>query len=306
MGGRFRILLYAANAELAQAAARAAFGRVGELDQRLSDYRVDSELSRLGQSSDGPQQGQAIALSPELFCVLAFAQQVSLETKGSFDVTVGPFVQLWRRARRQQQPPDPERLGRAARSVGYAKLRLDAASQSATLEAAGMRLDLGGIAKGYVLDQALLALEAHGIERALLDAGGDLLASGPPPGRAAWRIQLDPRGEGSPLATELTAGALASSGDAYQFLEFEGQRYSHIVDPATGWGCTERYAASVRAPSAMQADAWASALVVLGPERGLALLEAHPELEGCLFTSSQSFPTRGFKALDPAELDEAP
>lgn len=295
MGGHFRIQLYAATPAQAQLAAQAAFARVGQLDERLSDYRAQSELSRLGRSSDGPLQGQALRLSPELFRVLAYAQEVSQQTDGSFDVTVGPFVQLWRRARRQNQLPDPQRLQAAGRAVGHAKLVLDFEAQSATLGAAGMRLDLGGIAKGYVLDEALLVLAAHGIERALLDAGGDLLASGPPPGQSAWRVQLDPRGQAAPLSIALCRGALATSGDAYQFLELEGLRYSHIVDPKSGLGCTQRYAASVLAPSAMQADAWASALVVLGPERGLPLLEAREELEGCLFDATQSFGSRGFK-----------
>jgi len=274
MGMPFRIVLYAPDENLAAQAARAAFARVAELNQVLSDYEEQSELVLLNRSAGS---GRDVPLSADLWRVLERAQQLAARTDGAFDVTVGPAVQLWRRARRQRELPIPERLTAALRAVGYRYLVLDPRRRTARLEVAGMRLDLGGIAKGYALDQALAVLRARGLPRALVSGGGDMVAGAPPPDAKAWRIELAPLdvADAPPaLFVWLKHAGLATSGDLFQHVEISGRRYSHIVDPRTGIGLTDHSLVTVIAPDGLTADSLATAVSVLGPEAGLRLVES--------------------------------
>jgi FAD:protein FMN transferase len=279
MGVPFRIVLYAPDSSTAQKAARAAFDRVAQLNESMSDYETDSELNELSRSSG---QNQAVRVSDDLWLVLKCAQALARQTEGAFDVTVGPAVVLWRRARRLQEMPPPERLAQALKAVGYEKMRLDPSQQTVELLVPRMKLDLGGIAKGYAIDEALKTLAAHGITRALVSGGGDMVSGDPPPGREGWRIEV------APLDTEdapprkyvlLNRAALATSGDVFQRLEINGVRYSHIVDPRTGIGLTDHSLLTVIAQDGMTADRLATAASVLGPEAGLELIEATPNAE---------------------------
>lgn len=285
MGTTFRVVLYAPDAATAERAAAAAFQRVHALDDALSDYDPDSELSRLSASSAEP--GVARAASSDLLTVLAAAEQVSAATGGAFDVTVGPLVRLWRRSVRQVELPSAARLEAARASVGWQAVVLGPGTVTLRLE--GMRLDLGGIAKGYALDEVLAALQAAGISRALVDGGGDVAAAGPPPGRAGWRVVVD-AGNGGTEAVLLAHAACATSGDAYQHVVLDGVRYSHVVDPRTGLGVTSGGAATVLAPSGMLADAWASALCVLPAEAGLPLVEGLQGLEARVWQKDAALP----------------
>jgi len=305
MGTEFRIVLYSPNERAAQEGLRAAWSRIEELDSELSDYDATSELSQLSRRSDGGAPTEWIRPSRDLLHVLRQAQTISAATDGAFDVTVGPYVRLWRRAERQAELPSPERLARARESVGFQALEFFDEHDSIRLTKANMRLDLGGIAKGYALDEALEILEAVGIQRALVDGGGDIAVSGPPPGRAGWSIELDSgteptdAGERSRIVLELAHAAVATSGDTARYIELNGVRYSHVVDPRTGLGSTSGTSASVIAPNGMLADACASAACVLGVERGSLWLEAFPGVEGRLLTREKGMSgpceTSGFR-----------
>ena len=161
MGVPFRIVLYAPDRARADEAAEAAFQRVKELNDMMSDYDAESELSKLSRTSG---QGREVSVSPDLWLVLEQAQAMSERSDGAFDITVGPCVNLWRRARRQHQLPDPERLALARRAVGYRLVRLNPKRHAVELLAPDMRLDLGGIAKGYAVEQALRTLRRAGPE----------------------------------------------------------------------------------------------------------------------------------------------
>ncbi len=271
-----KIVLYYADAETATAAAKDAFSRVHALNGILSDYDPESELRRL---CDTAGEGKAIHVSPELWKVLEHAQQVAQRSGGTFDVTVGPVVRLWRRARRQKELPSPEALRQARDLVGYKLVRLDSAHQTVELLKKGMRIDLGGIAKGYAMDEALAVLQRHGITRALVEAGGDMRLGDPPPGRAGWRVGIPPldNPQGAPLSyLELSRVAVSTSGDVVQFVEIAGKRYSHIVDPRTGMALTDHCRVMVVGPTGMAADAISKAVGVLGPEKGLQLIDKIP------------------------------
>jgi len=159
--------------------------------------------------------------------------------------------------------------------VGYQKLKLDPSRRTARLLVPGMRLDLGGIAADYAVDQAMAVLRRHGIHRALIDASGDILAASPPPGQEGWKIGIAPLDAAGPPSRYLGLHdqAVTTSGDAFQHVVFDAQRYSHIVDPATGLGLTDQSSVTVIAADCISADSLATAVCVLGPEKGLRLIE---------------------------------
>lgn len=276
MGTQFAIALYAADEATAQQAFEAAFRRIGELDDCMSDYDATSELSRLSKASPTPAPVHA---SDDLWNVLVASQELARRSEGAFDVTVGPLTQLWRRSRRQKELPSPERFEEARDAVGYQHLRLHASDHTVELLKPNMRLDLGGIAKGYAGDEALKAIAGFGVTRALVNASGGLSVSDPPPGEKGWKVGVAPlEPEADPSRVLLLANCgIATSGDAWQFVEIDGVRYSHIIDPQTGLGLTTRNSVTVIAPSGALSDGLATALCVLGPEKGVSLIESTPD-----------------------------
>ncbi len=279
MGVPWEIQIYATDGAAALQAAEAAFTRLKELDEILSDYDPDSELRQLCAQS-GP--GRPVRVSPELLQVLMVSQELSCRTEGAFDVTVGPLTDLWRRAWRKRAFPEETDLTAALAKVGYRQIRLDEQARTVELQQTGMRLDLGAIAKGYAADEALKTLQQQGYSRVLVDASGDISVGAPPPGRDHWVIAIQPlkdpaaASQDSPPVVEYLAlknSAVATSGDANRFVEIEGVRYSHLVNPHTGLGLTSFSSVTVLAANGMLADALASAVAVLGPDEGPKLLK---------------------------------
>ena len=284
MAAPMNLVLYARDQEAASRAAEAAFDRARAIEGIMSDYDPASELSRLSAAGGGG----FVPLSDDLWRVLSRSQELAAATEGAIDVTVGPCVELWRRARRMRQAPAAAELAAARARCGYRLLALDPHSRSARLERPGMSLDLGAIAKGYAAQEALGALEKLGITRALVDLGGDLALGDPPPGARGWRVAVAPLRDGVPsLYLWLSRCAAATSGDAHRFAEIEGRRYSHIVDPRTGAALTDRSCVTVVAPDAASADALATAVSVLGPERGSALLDGQAGAAGRIVRFTQ-------------------
>jgi thiamine biosynthesis lipoprotein len=276
MGLPFRVSLYAADAATAKAAADEAFGRIAFLNTIFSDYEPDSELSRLSRSAG---QGKAVPVSSTLWKVLVRAQEFAERTNGAFDITVGPLTSLWRRARRKQEMPGAELLAEMKERVGYKNLRLDPRQQTAELLIPDMRLDLGAIAKIFAVEEAIAVLKERGITRALVGGSGDMTAADAPPGQPGWRIEvapLDVPGAPPPQIVYLKNRSIATSGDVFQRVELGGKRYSHIVDPRTGLGLTDHSLVTVIAADAMTANGLSTSVSVLGPERGLKLVEETP------------------------------
>ena len=270
MGVEFRVALYASGFEVASNASNAAFDRVRDLNKVMSDYESSSELMRLCATS---KPGNPVVVSPELMTVLSHSQLVATASNGAFDVTLGPVTKLWRRARRQMELPASNDLQQACASVGFQFLKLNSQDRSVELLKSGMRLDLGGIAKGYAADETLKLLRAKGISRALVAASGDIAVGDPPPGKDGWIVAVESltRKNVPDLSLKLANQAVSTSGDAYQSVEIAGRRYSHIVDPKTGLGLEQRSSVTIIAATGMQADALATAVTVLGPEAGLEL-----------------------------------
>lgn len=272
MGAMFNLVLYAPDRDTAKRAATVAFARVADLNRIMTDYDPESELMRLGRG----QVGTPVRVSPELFEVLKRSNEVARMSQGAFDVTIGEQVQLWRRARRQRELPDPARLTQAREASGWEHVVLDESGRTVTLQKPGMRLDLGGIAKGFAADAALKVLREAGIRRALVAASGDIVVGDPPPGRTGWNVgvaSVDALGSNLTTTLNLARAAVSTSGDTEQFVEIDGVRYSHIVDPRTGVGLTKRLGVTVVAPDGTTSDSLATAVSVLGVEEGLKLIE---------------------------------
>jgi len=270
MGGTVLMILCADRPEDAEMAAAAAFARLDALDRIMSDYRPESELMRFSAVS-----GRAIAVSDDLFRVLDRSIQVARATDGAFDPTIGPVVRLWREARRTGELPSSPEIAEAMTRIGYRLMTLDPGARTVTLHRPGMQLDLGGIGKGFGADEALRTLRAHGITSALVDLGGDIALGDPPPNKAGWSIAIDPVPDGAAAEIRtLSNVGVATSSDQVQFIELGGVRYSHIVDPRTGLGVTNRFSVVVIAPDAATADALASAFSVLGDDAPDTLAEA--------------------------------
>ena len=273
MGTRFRIVVYAATAQAASLASSAAFERIARLDAIMSDYRETSELMSLCRQD----AGKKVRVSEDLFRVLVRSQELAKRSEGAFDVTVGPLIKLWRRARRTGELPDKPRLAEALASTGYTRLHLDPQDRSARLDKSGMSLDLGGIAKGYAADEAMAVLKEHGISRSLVAAGGDIAVGAPPPGKDGWAIAIAQlESVDAPLSRYLLLhdAAVSTSGDANQNVEIGGVRYSHIVDPRTGIALTGRSSVTVVAPDCTTSDGLATAASVLGPQEGMKLIDS--------------------------------
>ena len=289
MGTAFRLVFYTTDQATADQAATAAFQRVDALNRIFSDYEADSEVSRLSLSAGS---GQKVPVTQELWEVLSLAQSIAKKSKGAFDITIGPLSKLWRRAIRQHAFPDASDLAAAKDKVCYKHIELDKKEQSVRLKKEGMRLDLGGIAKGYTVDAIFKVLQKQGITLALIDGGGDIYASLPPPTTTGWKVSVISRLTRTPsldffdpatkawskkqereMVLYLKHRAVASSGNTYKFLEINGTKYSHIIHPKTGLGLTHNDIITVEAPNCALADALASTLSVLSPKKGKKLLK---------------------------------
>lgn len=251
----------------AEAAVEAALGRMRAVERIFSSYLPDTPLARLN------RQGHlARAEAPdELVAVLEAAVALHQASGGRFDAGLGQLLGLWGFGPGAVQggPPAPEVLAQALAAGGIAGLTL--APDQLRL-APGVALDLGGHAKGYAVDEAVRLLQAAGLA-ALVDAGGDMAATGPKPGGAPWRVGIrDPGSEGGVLGVLLLdGGAVATSGDYERFYEWQGERVHHLLDPTTGVPARVHVQATVRAARCAEADAWATALFVSPPEEAAAL-----------------------------------
>ena len=270
MGGDTRLVVYASDNSVAEKACAAAFERVAELDQMMSDYRKNSELNNLSDQAGGPP----VHVSPELFKVLETAQDVSSRSDGMFDVTIGPVVQLWRKARKTKVLPDPDLLEKARKLVGWQMMTLDKDKQTVKLAMPGMRLDLGAIAKGYACDEAQIVLKKFGVTHALIEMGGDMVVTDAPPGTKGWIVEVpNAKTATGNLKIVVSNTAISSSGDTEQYVIVDGIRYSHVINPHTGTALTTRVEVTTLTKTGLLGDPLTAALTLVTPERRKELLK---------------------------------
>jgi len=299
MGTIFRIELYAADDATASKAAEAAFARAEELEQIMSDYREDSELMRL--EREGARAPYPV--SDDLYNVLAKSIRISDLSHGAFDVTVGPLVALWREVHTTGRFPDSPGLAKAKALVDYRNLELDPTRHTVFLKRAGMKLDLGAIGKGYAADQMLALLESRGLRRAMVVAGGEVAIGAPPPGEAGWKVAIDAADSeagNAPCTLVLHDAAISTSGDSKQFVDINGKRYSHVVNPFTGVALEGLASTTVLARDATTTDALGTALSILPVADGIRLAESLPGVAVYMVRQAETgwkrYSSRGFPA----------
>ncbi len=272
MGTEFTLLFYTTDAATARHASAAAFARVEALNASLSDYDPNSELMHLCAQAGG----DPVPVSDDLFGVLQRSSAWPRNPEAPSTPPSVPSAASGDVPRRNHHLPEDDTLAKARALVDYRNVVLNEQNHTVQLRKKGIKLDLGGIAKGFAADEALKVLRKRGISRALVAAAGDIVTADPPPDRNAWTVAVAPlkaASEGPSPALLMSHRAVSTSGDAEQFVEIDGVRYSHIVDPRTGLGVTGRSSATVTAPDATTTDALATALSVLGPEEGMKLVE---------------------------------
>ena len=247
----------------ARAAVEAAYARLDDVNRLMSDYVADSEIGRL----NGLSAGESLIVSPETFHCLRRAVEIAKASGGAFDPTCRPLVELWKQAGRQNALPDEATLAHTRERVGWQKIGLDPAARRVTVLADAMQIDLGGIAKGYALDLAGEALLAAGASAGLIDVGGDVLAVG----KHTWTVGVrHPFAAGLIKTLTLTSESVATSGNQQRFHMIDGHRYSHIIDPRTGWPTEQAPSVTVIAPDGLTADTWATVFSVLSVTEGQA------------------------------------
>jgi thiamine biosynthesis lipoprotein len=306
MGTFTRIVAVAEDSNTAQKCIEAGFKQLRAVDALMSVHNDNSEISRINR--DGYKN--PVRVSESTFEVLQKSVIFSQKTDGAFDVTVGPLVDLFSSAEKKGVAPAEEQIAQAKLKVGFEKLKLNRQDRTVKFTVGGMKLDLGGIAKGYAIDKAVEVMQNNGVIGGMVDVGGDIRCFGvPPKGKSKWLIGLqDPnidagysmldarkakssiKNQGELLLTlRLTNGAVATSGDYRRFFLIEGKKYSHIIDTKTGCSSDELTSVTIIAKDATAADALATAVSVMGAEEGLALIEAEPDTEMILISSQPQY-----------------
>ncbi len=304
MGTFSRVVAIAKSQRAARRCIEAAFEVQNRIESLMSDYRDDSELSEVNRLA----AREPVHVSEMTFEVLQQSVHFSELSEGAFDVTVGPLVDVWRQSGKTDVPPSEEALAEARRKVGSDKLILDEKNRTVRFAVEGMRIDLGGIGKGYAVDRAVEAMQKRGALGGMVDLGGNIRCFGlPPPGQESWRIGLQdpnvaPDAFGPSkllLVLRLTEESVATSGDYRRFVMVQGRKESHIIDTHTGRGANKLASDTIIAADATTADALSTAVNVLGPAAGLALIERIPGAEAILIPPGEKASllySRGAKA----------
>jgi FAD:protein FMN transferase len=280
MGTLVEISVIEKDEKLAITAIQHAFREIRRLENLMSIHIPDSEVSKINQAAGKDR----VPVSKELMVVIQRSLFWSEKTAGAFDITIGPAQELWNFD--APSLPSKNSIADAIKKIDFRKIQLE--EQNIFLPEKWMRLNLGAIAKGYAVDKAIDVLRKNKIQNALINAGGDLKSIGKRSDQLNWRIGLQhPRNSESLLASfSISGNAVATSGDYQKYFEQNGKRYHHILDPKTGYPATTgSMSATVIAKNVMDADALSTAIFVLGPEKGIALIDSLSDTEGLIIDS---------------------
>jgi FAD:protein FMN transferase len=275
MGSPFTIIFYAGDSVKASMIAEQCFSLVDSFVSLFSDYIDSSELSKI--SASAGKQNSPMAVSPAMFDILKQAQYACKKSEGAFDITIGRLSKFWRKQRKSKEFPSNETVQHIRKLTGFNKLVLDTINKGIMLLQQGMRLDLGGIAQGYIAQKVIEFLNANNIRQALVNASGDIVMSNAPPASEGWTVGINlPESMDELLPRTLTMHnkAVTTSGDAYQYTDHQGKRYSHIIDPRTGYGVTSQRNVTAIADDGTTADWLATACSILPVKKALKLAES--------------------------------
>ncbi|HOL72782.1 MAG TPA: FAD:protein FMN transferase [Bryobacteraceae bacterium] len=263
MGSTYSVVIYGYDRNQMVAAMEAAFDEVRRIDHLLSNYRLNSELSEINRfAAERP-----VKVTPEVFRLLSKCIEISRESEGAFDISVGPLMKVWGFYRGRGRLPSKDEVAQALKKTGYQKIQLDAENRTVRFTEAGVELDPGGIGKGYAVDRMVEILKENGITSALVTAGGSsIYGLGDPNNGKGWEVKIrDPKNPRKTVAeVYLRNESLSTSGNYEKFFEAEGKIYSHIMDPRTGYPASGVLAVSVIAPKTLDSEAWTKPYFILG------------------------------------------
>ena len=287
MGTVFTIVAYGSNPAYLGEVADQAFGEIDRLDDQMSNYKPESELSTINRHA----YRQRVVVEPQLFKLLENSLRYSEETGGAFDITVGPLMKSWGFFRGRGRLPRASELAQVLKRIGYRHVKLDAAARTIQFDEPGIEIDLGGIAKGYAVDQVVKILDSDGVKQALVSSGtSSVYALGSPPGEHGWKVSVR-----NPLDTKKAACvlrlqnlSLSVSGDYEKFFKLDGKIYAHIMDPHAGMPVKNMLSTVVVSPSATDSDALSTAFFVEGVRRSRDYLEHHPNLTAIFYLPGHS------------------
>lgn len=282
MGTKVEIVAQGKDRDALERAVSKGFDEVERIEKIFSRFRDDSAISRINQNA-----GQSpVQVAPEAFMLIEKAVDICVQSSGAFDITILPVLSLWKFGDQNQKPPSAEEVREKLGQVDCKKIILKKDQNLVFLPDPGMAIDLGGIVKGYAADKAALVLRQNGVSAGIVNAGGDLRVFGGTGKGLAVGIQ-DPRQPGKVLAKiYLQDASVATSGDYERFFIHNGVRYSHIIDPRTGYPARGEQSVSVASENGAEADAWATALFVLGAGQGLKVIESKPGLQALFIDGS--------------------
>ncbi len=286
MGTVFTVVAYGRDRNFLGEVVEQVFQEVDRVDAQMSNYKPESELSAINREA----ASHAVLVEPHLFQLLKESVRYSRETNGAFDITVGPLMKHWGFFRGRGRLPSQAEITSVLKHVGYQHIELDAAARTIRFDESGIEIDLGGIAKGYAVDQGVEILRSNSIASALVSGGtSSIYALGAPPGERGWRVTIrDPYQARKPAdALLLRDYSLSTSGSYEKFFEIGGKTYCHIMDPRTGWPVQNMLSTTVLAPSTTESDAL-SKLFVLGVEGSRRILAAHPDLTAIFYLPGDS------------------
>lgn len=297
MGTMVSVILYAEDSETAQVSFEAAFERAAAINTVASDYLPDSELTRF----NALEADTWFPASDDLLTMVAYGLELADLTAGAYDPTLGAMTHLWRETKAAGRLPTPETVQEVKSLSGWELMEVDLSARRMRKKVAGLRLDLGGLGKGYAADEMLEEVQAYGIRSALVLAGGDVRCGEAPPDKDGWTVGLKNYDGDVSAVISVANCAVSTSGDTQQFVEIEGRRYSHILDPATGLGMTDSLLATVIANNGLMADPLATAACV-NPVF-FRELSSSTDIHSRILSESDQQVSSGFPALIPLLRD---
>jgi len=304
MGTVFTVAAYGRDRTFLAEVVEQVFEEIDRLDEQMSNYKPESELSAINREA----AGHAVAVEPGLFHLFEISFHRSQETDGAFDITVGPLMKSWGFFRGRGRLPSPAEISEVLRRVGYQHLELDAERRTIKFDTSGVEIDLGGIAKGYAVDRAVDILRANGITSALVSSGtSSIYALGSPPGSRGWKITVrdpyDPRKSGDTF--HLQNYSVSVSGSYEKFFKLAGKNYCHIMDPHTGWPVSGILSTVVVGPTGTDTDGRSAGFFVMGLERSRKYLALRPNL-AVIFYLPGGTPTKYKRVLLRSESFNIP
>jgi thiamine biosynthesis lipoprotein len=282
MGTTYTVVAYGRDQTFLSEVVGQVFEEIDQLDQQMSNYNPESELSAINR--DAAQHD--VTVSPQLFGLIQYSLRASQDSGGDFDITVGPLMKLWGFFRGQGRLPSQAEIDEVKKKIGFEHVHLDTARRTIRFDAPGMELDLGGIAKGYAVDQAAEIMRSSGVTAALISSGtSSIYALGSPPGERGWKVTVrDPYHEDKPADVfRLQNFALSTSGNYEKFFKINGKVYCHIMDPHTGWPVQNMLSTVGAAPTGIATEALTKTFFVGGVEKSRQYLATHPNDIGILY-----------------------